>query len=588
LGADSGDTAAAESYAAWVRQAIEKGRWGEAEAALERAADYAAVSSDLSYLLALARSHEGRPGGAALEAVRRSLETDRWRFYTPEAARLLEAETLITLMAYSEALRSLSPVPESAESCRLRLLAFKGLGDAPRFRSSMAQVLDRYPRDVRPARILFEFYRPPAYGYSESGGRGAAFFQDRRPPVIEAADRDLVALALRRLPLLVEDDPALAYLAAPFIRDTEEARRLVGAYRARGGSDPEALPAALGLGLIGGGQAADEFFYPHNGGSGEPVLDRALLESIWALLREEQDRNRFMRNLLGFSGVITEDRNRDGFPETRVRYRDGMILDYSRDAGQTGIAGVEIRFTAGMPDRGSLVLLPEDDGRPFAYAVSGADRPRVRVWWERYPSVLRTELGETTYIPRPLEFPIAPVRFVSLPGSGEPIPPQAGVLGSGGLLYPEGVTLYAPALSRRTLVFFAAAIEQPGGNFNGAVERVELERGVPRRAREHLNGRIVSETEFLLGRPAVQRIDLDLDGHMETIRRFRQDIPPLDFEDTESGRPWDYGTIMAASESDWDGDGIFEYGEEYLSGGVVRSWDMNRDGVKEYSETERD
>jgi hypothetical protein len=583
-----GDAAAAEKYAVWARQAIEEGRWGEAEAALERAADYASVSSDLSYLLALARFHENRPRGTVLEAVRRSLEADRWRLYTPETARLLEAETLIAVRAFPEALRSLSSLPESAESFRFRLLVFKGLGNAVQFRTTMAQALDRYPRDTRLLRILFEFYRPSGYAYPESGRRGT-LFQNDQPVAIEAVDRDLMALALKRLPLLTGDDPALAYVAAPFIRDTEEARRLMGAYRAGGGKAPEALPAALGLGLISGARAVDELFCRDNVDaprSAGPVLDRALLESIWVLLRDKQGRDRFMRNLLGFSGVITEDRNRDGFPETRIRYQDGMILAYSHDAGQDGFAELEITFTAGTPDRGELTLLPEDNGRPFACVVSGGEQLKARVWWERYPAVLRTELGETAYIPRPLEFFLAPVRFVTLPGSEEPVPPQAEFSGSGGLLYPEGETF--SGLSRRVLTSSALAIERPGGNFSGALERVELERSVPLRAREHLKGRIVSETEFFLGRPVVQHIDLDLDGRMETIRRFRQNIPSFDPEDAGANHTWDYGKIIASSESDWDGDGVFEYGEEHLPGGVIRSWDINRDGVKEYSETGKD
>jgi hypothetical protein len=470
-----GDVAVAERYADWARRAIEEGRWGDAEAALERAADYAGVSSDLSYLLAQVRFHEGRPRKTVLEAVRRSLEADRWRLYTPEAARLLEVEILTVIRAFPEALRSLSSLPESAGSSRLRLLVFKGLGDTTQFRINMAQALNRYPRDTRLVRILFAFYQPPEYVYPESGWRGA-FFQNDRPPVIEAADQDLMALALRRLPLLLEDDPALAYLAVPFIRDAEEARRLVGAYRARGGEKaPEALPAALKLGLIDDTQAVDELFHPDNltvPRSAGLVLDRALLESIWFLLRDEQGRNRFMRNLLGFSGVITEDRNRDGFPETRVRYRDGMILSYSQDAGQDGLAELEMVFTAGTPDWGDLTLLSEDDDRSFAHAVPEGEPFKVRVWWERYPAVLRTELGEIVYIPGPLEFLLAPVRFVMLPESGEPTLPQAGLLGSGGLLYPEGEAF--SGLSRRLLVSSALVIERPGSNFGGALERVEL------------------------------------------------------------------------------------------------------------------
>jgi hypothetical protein len=65
---------------------------------------------------------------------------------------------------------------------------------------------------------------------------------------------------------------------------------------------------------------------------------------------------------------------------------------------------------------------------------------------------------------------------------------------------------------------------------------------------------------------------MDMDGRLETIRRFRRsDFPP---EDT--------GELMS-SESDWDGDGIYDYGETYEGDRVIRSWDMDRDGVREYS-----
>jgi hypothetical protein len=85
---------------------------------------------------------------------------------------------------------------------------------------------------------------------------------------------------------------------------------------------------------------------------------------------------------------------------------------------------------------------------------------------------------------------------------------------------------------------------------------------------------LVSETEYLLGQPLVQRIDMDLDGRLETLRRFRRGGFPPD----------DTGEILS-SESDWNGDGLYEYGEAYEGEKVIRSWDMDRDGVREYWET---
>jgi hypothetical protein len=126
--------------------------------------------------------------------------------------------------------------------------------------------------------------------------------------------------------------------------------------------------------------------------------------------------------------------------------------------------------------------------------------------------------------------------------------------------------------------------ERPSREFQGAVERVTLARGIPQRSAEYLEGRMISVTEFILGRPIVQRIDLDLDGRMETVRRFRREAGP---PDSGEGFLWDnpeYAAVLVASESDWDGDGIYETGEEYLpSGAVARSWDLDKDGVKEYT-----
>ena len=61
----------------------------------------------------------------------------------------------------------------------------------------------------------------------------------------------------------------------------------------------------------------------------------------------------------------------------------------------------------------------------------------------------------------------------------------------------------------------------------------------------------------------MERLDLDLDGRMETVRRYGPD-----------------GTLIL-SESDWDGDGIYEYAETPVEGGVRKSWDLDRDGIRE-------
>ncbi|MDR1128054.1 MAG: hypothetical protein LBL20_01985 [Treponema sp.] len=255
----SGDAAMAERWAEWAERAIAEGRWQEAEAALERARDFADVSSDLSFLLALVLSHENRPCRAVLEAARRAIEADRWKNRSAGEARLIEASALNRLRFFGEALASLSRVTESSlasDAGCLKLEALLGAGDAGRFRAEMALALARFPDDARPARLLFKY----ASGRLPQGG-----------------DRPLVDTALARLDRYLESAPDLAFRAAPFIRDTGEARRLVSAYRAGGGDDPAALPAALNLGVIDEARAAAELFRPRGDGP-DFALDRDLVQ----------------------------------------------------------------------------------------------------------------------------------------------------------------------------------------------------------------------------------------------------------------------------------------------------------------------
>ncbi|MFP3043676.1 hypothetical protein LQZ19_17825 [Treponema primitia] len=509
----TGDAAVAERYAQWAQAAIDDGRWSFAEEALERAADYAEVSSDLSYLLAFVRNHEHRPRRAVLEALRSAFAFNQWNSYSPAEARLLEAKTLIAIRSFEAALDVLRLAGESAREICLRALAYQGLNDSRGFIQTIKEALDRYPRSAMPVRIFFK------YAANRIPGAG---------------ERELIAICLRRLPLLLEEDPELAFLAVPFIRDTEEARRLVAAYRASGEADIAALPAALNLGIIDETQALAELFQ-------EPLLDKDLLETVWGLLRTVEDRRDFARNLSAFSGFITEDIDRDGYIESRTAYRNGSLLSYFYDADQDLLPELDVFFTAGLPARAELAI--ED---------SGKDRSRVFLEWEQYPAVLSAELGEVKYIPRPGEFFFNPLQFRDLLGSA--------------LLYPERE--FIPRISRRTLISFALTIEQPGREIPGSIERIEMNAGIPRLSREYLRNRLVAETEYLLGQPIIQRIDMDLDGRLETIRRYNRDL-----------ETW------ASSESDWDGDGIYEYGETYLDDLVIRSWDMDKDGIREYSET---
>ncbi|MDR1326320.1 MAG: hypothetical protein LBK00_09830 [Treponema sp.] len=528
---ERGDTAMAKRYVAWAETAIAEGHWTEALAVLERGMDFVDVSSDMSYLLARTRLHERQNAGAVLEAIRYAKATNRWDTYTLTAARFLEVETLTQLHAFSEALGVLSTLTQSADTICLQLTILEHLDERQAFRAMFAKALTAYPRDPRPVHIFLEY---------------AA---DRLP---EANERDLMAIALRRLPFLLEADPDLAWLAMPFITDLDESRRVLAAYRAINTPAPASIPAALSIGLITEIQAVDELF-------SVKTIDKKLLLAVWDTLKSNTAQEWFKQNITRYSGAISEDIDSDGFVETLVEYRDGVIVAYSYDRNQDGYKELTLAFDAGAPVRADFAV-PSNNNTLFAYPAP----ERAVLEWQQYPAILDICFENTRYVPRLLDFFFAPVHFINL-FDGQPDE----------FLYPEQDSL-SSSLSKRAMISSAAFIERPSTEFAGAIERIELENGVPQSAAEWLNNQLISETSFSLGRPISQRVDLDLNGHLETTRRFRQagSAPvSIDLDALEKN--------VEFIESDWDGDGICEYAEQHSAGVILRFWDFNQDGIRE-------
>jgi len=545
-GFQPGLAAVAEMYVVWAEQAIADGRMAQAQAALERAGDFADSSSDVSYLLAYVRARNGESRFLVLQALEKAISVNRWRRYDEARARLLQAEHLVALRRFYAALGALDArgelAAETTDSALLRLRALKGLalaawnppgstvaGDpfATEFRRLALETMNRDPRDPRPPRILF--------GYA--AGRALC-----------ADDRALVEEALRRLPFLLDADPALAWMAVPFIRDDEEARRLLAAYRA--GSfvqnpqdfvpNPASIPHALNLGLLDDADAIDELFaFAVGEGGGE--LDKDLITAVGDLLRGDDGRDFLAQRLHSFTGAIVWDDNRDGIAENRAVFQDGVLRAFLRDADQDGFADLRVEFYNGLPTRAEFVALPE--AAPFLATPPG-EVAWGSVAWFRYPLVETVTLRGETFAFAPGGLFYSPIRFASV-GASETYE---------GLLVPA-LDWLSQGLTRRALVMSAISVERACLEFEGGRERLYLSHGEPVLSRVTADGLIVSVTEFERGFPVVQRVDLDRDGRLETVRRFHPGT----------------GALMS-SESDWDGDGFFEHVEVYLrDGSIVRN-----------------
>jgi hypothetical protein len=549
---ETGDAAVADRYLHWAEDAIGAGNWSQARTALQRAADFADVSSDVSYLLALVLSHENESRRLVLHTLEQAINTNRWKRYTEAQARLLEADQLIIMRRYSSALKTLAAhraiAGENADTVLLYLAALKGLiisGTEPEnglisrpvlteFYRRIPETLNRYPRDPRPLRILFNY----------------ALVMRSTGDELDSDNNALVETGLRRLPFLLESDPELAWMAAPFVNNVDEARRLVagyrsGSYKPRTGGDfspnPASLVPALNLGLLDDIKAVDELFE-------RTVLERNLVIAVGNLLRSEEGRNHLARKLHSFSGAITDDEDNDGYPESRAMFRQGNLQEYYSDTDQDSITDMYITFIAGIPQRAELATLPSQKG----------GREQAFIFWERYPAIQKTELGGEIWIPAPGGFLFAPITFEELGATGT----------YAGLMFPRN-NPRGSGLNRHMLAVFASSVQRSSTEFAGGVEQIFLERGIPIRTEVTLNGAIVAVTEYESGNPTVQRLDLDLDGRMETVRHFDR-------------------ARLQSVESDWYGGGIFGSEKLYQAdGSVVYTWDMDGDGVREYTESRK-
>ncbi|MCL1958703.1 MAG: hypothetical protein FWF68_03795 [Spirochaetes bacterium] len=588
------DSQAALQYVQWIQKAVDEQRWDEALAASTRAMDFSGVSSDVSYLFAVVQSHYKNSirQKAVVESLNKAIDANRWVKYGEYNAQLLKAQMLVSMREYQDALICLDRIDAAgsrADSVMLRLLALRGMASgkepgydyvyaAAQFRSQTLLAMDRFPRDPRPLRIFFEY----------------AYNRKPQPSELPESDVNLLELALKRLPFLREADPELAWLAAPFIRNVDDARRSAAAYRSGNLSNdknfkpnPASVPVALNLGLIDDKTAIEEIFssvtvsndtpvifdkelpvifdkVPPTLNKEVPLIKKEIITDTYKLLRSEEGREVFTRKLLVFSGFIIVDDDNDGYIENIVHYNAGFI-DYLIDALSNNVFRFGVKFGLDNdPEKVSTFISKNDSSREKSLSR------RIDLQWERYPSVKQAKLENETFTFGPVFFSYAPINFIELGGSDKLT----------GLLYPELVYQYI-ALTYKALLSFCSSYSRPSLEIDGATETIYMDRGVIVRAVETLNGRQVSVTEFEKGLPVVQHIDIDLDGRMETIRRFRR--PPVNYE---MENILDYRRLIASSESDWSGDGVYKTKEVYLpDGSVVYSFDMDGGGEMNYSET---
>lgn len=491
---------------------------GYADAAMELVAEalsFAPASSDALYLDALLRLSRGAPPFEVIAGLEAALASASFRLYGVEEARLLYASMLAGARRPAETLRILSSLPESAEARYAETIARLALGDDVGASRAAVGSMRRYPLDARPALAVLANAKGPAL--------------------------DSVAeLARAGLPLLRELSPGLLPLLAELEPSPEEARLLLREYRAAGHASPRATVLALRLGLIAEARAIAEMV------SGAYAPTREALERLYGLLASDDARLAFAAALAAYSGPIHDGLGPDGRPDALTVYASGKPARWALDADRDGRAELEIVFSEGAPR--TLV-------RRTAH---GSLELRYRAWPELELATFRDDSGERSYSLAP---GVASYRGVALRGF--------------------------PGLGREPVLVVAAGPEAALSESYVATRAYAARRIVASSGPKGAAGVTLTETALLgEGAPFASywRDSRGLSGSS----RYGLDPLRLDIIDSngdgryDARRVWRLGAdgrlVVAYTEHDTDGDGVFEYRETSDEGRLLRSWDYDADG----------
>ena len=546
--AQSFENSLAMVYVQHALREIETGRWNEARVILEQGAAFGEASSDFNYLSALLFLKMGEPVGKVLAYLEKAQQIQRWTLYTPEEALLLHAQVWIRLRNYAAALAILRRLPSTADTLYFSCQALFLNGNSQEAFSLLDQALQRYPQDVRFVYLATQRVNK------------------QNPSTME---RQILERIYQRRRVLWDLDAELLWRLVPFLSQRSEQIQALERYRVQQRLTAEALPVLVLYGTMDETIGIEQLFTNQR-------IEKKVLESLWSALRGETSRSLFLERLQSFSGVITEDLDGDGWSEIQLTYTKGMLSIYSYDADQDGIAELIIWSEDGVPQRarvryeGKGTEEPEQEKRrveAFAPPFSDTEQTWVELEWQMYPRIGQAKVENRGYLFNPEEFQWAPLQFMPLFRDAK-----------GTVFRYPSLENPLPRITERSLWSFAVTVVRPGSLMPGSWEKLEVQVGVIQRSTETYEGKILRETFYERGLPVRETLDTDKDGRMETRKRYFYNSPA---SDQPAGRE-------SLLEADFDGDGLYEYGEElFRDGRLIKSWDLERDGNREttYVET---
>jgi tetratricopeptide (TPR) repeat protein len=493
--------------------------------ALELAPEY----SETLYLRARLELADRSTTAAGIQDLRAALRNASWRTTQPAIAEQALAEALLRTGNLPEARallqRLVAAYPERSGMLLLLARVYARAHDAGAEEKALADAAVRFP-------AVDEFRLLSADHLLARGRRGAAV--------------DAVATGLKVHP----DSLSLLLAAARLETDARRRTAAVERYLQKGGRDPES--AVMGLESSPKDRAMYlGLFIDQNGLARQELVDRAVRAAadVKELKKPLQDA------LAGFSGPRDLDSDSDGYWEDRWAFEKGMVVGWTREPSQDGMAQYAAEFSAGQPS---------------ALTYSGRTGDRISLRYSRYPFVDAATVSPggaslpaplAHFFPAPLAhfFPAPLARYFIVPYSLQSPFLLAAAAGAMTGLAPRIVSsVAAPTLEQ--LVKAAFRLEEYSADGRVVARRTELSRGMKVYMEEDtdLDGSIDHAVWYSDGEPVKGKRSLKGDGV---------------FQVTEL---WERGALKSEA-VDADGNGRVDFRQVY-GAAPVKSWDYDEDG----------
>lgn len=611
----------------YVNGALKLYRGGDSEGARELlsvALEYAPRSSDAHFLLGEIQSTVQTDTAGAISSYRAALIGDGFSLFSAGDCAISLARILTRVHDYAAALRVLSadaggdfvtaaefgaapersqqvplPPPMSVGRVKNELLVgrrspdfllvlagvFNGLGQQANAQAVISRGTELFPTDARFVELADLGSSVPALGTS------------------------------RWLDEHVSNDPAYLSFVLDYVialPDGEVRNHFLNLYFQHGGNDP--LAWALSAGSVKSDSDAIDGFDKAGGKSSISAI-----RMIDERLSSQSERSAFESQYAHFSGVLTEDSNRDGYYERRLTYADGALTELAVDANEDGVAEEALSF--GVSGLESVQISPDAPGAGY-----------IVVKYGQYPSAdsitYNRSSGRTADSASGPPAPASPVSPPSPPTQGpgsapdltrEPQPPQAyglppvsdGGRGgfSGSIRYDVagGAGVSVPVLAAGDTRRAAAS----GGRI-GVFDQVELAASVPAVpeavARAAASSATVMTADPGVSQTVVRRvillergtvylsaIDHNADGKVDEVIEYRNGEPYAGVRDANADGYFEISELFSGGAPvylaiDEDQNGTPEFFEE-LGSAPSLAWDLNGDGkidVKEIASGRRE